>query len=119
MDYQHINLDFLEQFARGDKNRMVKYIQMFLKAGPAGIDSMQHHYDAKDWEQLKSAAHSLKPQVGYMGINSLKQIIPRIEEYAREQVNLDEVPELISKVRGICDGAFEELRDAVGKLENS
>lgn len=77
---------------------------------------MRDNYAAKDWEQLKAAAHSLKPQVGYMGMDSLKEVIPRIEEYAREKKNLDEVPALIEKVEGICESAYTELRQALEQL---
>jgi HPt (histidine-containing phosphotransfer) domain-containing protein len=117
MAHQHIDLAFLEQFTRGDKARMAKYIRMFLQAAPAGIESMQQHYDNRNWEQLKSAAHSLKPQVGYMGIGSLKETVQRIEEYAREQRRTEELPGLIQQVRETCQGAFGELRDAAAELE--
>lgn len=116
MAYDHINLTFLEEFAKGDSKRMKRYINMFLQSAPGGIESMRTHYAGQDWEQLKSAAHSLKPQVGYMGIASLKEIIPRLEEYAREKKNLEQIPQLIDEVESICGNAFEELRQAVRSM---
>ena len=118
MEQQHIDLAFLEQFTKGDKTRMAKYIRMFLKAAPGGIDAMETHLEKKEWEQLKSAAHSLKPQVGYMGIGSLKETVQRIEEYAREQRRTDEIPVLVNQVRSTCQSAFEELRVAADRLES-
>jgi HPt (histidine-containing phosphotransfer) domain-containing protein len=118
MAYQHIDLAFLEQFTKGDKSRMAKYIRMFLQAAPPGIEAMRTHYQARDWEQLKSAAHSLKPQVGYMGIASIKEAVQRIEEFAREQKRLEEVPQLIERVHDTCEAAFGELRQAAQSLES-
>ena len=34
----------------------------------------------EDWEQLRINAHSLKPQADFMGINSLKEELIKIEE---------------------------------------
>ena len=53
MVYQHIDLTFLKQFTSGDINRMKRYIGMFLDSAPAGIESIQTYFKAKDWEQLR------------------------------------------------------------------
>ncbi len=117
MVYRHIDLTFLKQFTSGDINRMKRYIGMFLDSAPAGIESIQTYFKAKDWEQLRSAAHSLKPQIGYMGIHNIKDSIQGIEEGARAQNELDQLPDLIAKVEQECNLAFSELRDALENLD--
>lgn len=114
--YNRINLAFLEQFTNNDKAKMIKYINMFLQLAPASIDTMKQQHAAADWNNLKTTAHSLKPQLAYMGIESLRENIIRIEEYAGEEKNPDIIGNLIAVVESGCTEAFDELKDVIGKI---
>ncbi|HMX04699.1 MAG TPA: Hpt domain-containing protein [Ferruginibacter sp.] len=114
--YNRINLAFLETFTNNDKAKMIKYINMFLQLAPASIETMKQQHAAGDWNNLKTTAHSLKPQLAYMGIESLRENVIRIEEYAGEQKNPDSIAQLISLVDTGCTEAFAELQDVIGKI---
>ena len=116
MQYQMINLAFLENFTKNDMSKMVKYINMFLQLAPASIETMKQQHAAADWVNLRTTAHSLKPQFAYMGIDSLKESILRIEEYAGESKNPEMIAELIKTVDVGCKIAFAELNDVIQKI---
>ena len=82
---------------------------MFLKATPGLLDTIDKSLDIKDWETLRVTAHSLKPQLSYMGIKSLEETIKTIEFNAGHGLNLDTMPDLISKLRTDCNTAMVEL----------
>ncbi len=115
-NYKRINLSFLENFTKNDSGKMIKYINMFLQLAPPSIQTMKHQFELGDWNNLKTTAHSLKPQFAYMGIESLKEIILRIEEYAGEQKNPESIHSLILLVEEGCNEAFMELKDVVQKI---
>jgi HPt (histidine-containing phosphotransfer) domain-containing protein len=110
---QHTDFTFLKSFTQGNHDRMVKYIGSFLAMAPEKISQMKKALDEKNWSDLRTAAHSLKPQLAYMGINSIKEDILAIEENAGEEKNLDQLPALVSKVETVCTAAFVELNDFV------
>lgn len=56
---------------------------------------MRHNIDNGDWEQLRINAHSLKPQVDFMGIKSLKDELIKIEEAVKMR-NFDELENLLN-----------------------
>lgn len=116
MSYQMINLAFLENFTKKDNAKMVKYIQMFLQLAPVSIATMKQQHASADWNNLRTTAHSLKPQLAYMGIDSLKEHILRIEEYAGEGKNPDTIANLIMQVESGCNTAFAELTEVIQKL---
>jgi len=116
MEYQKINLSFLENFTRNDQAKMVKYINMFLQLAPGSIETMKRQHAAADWVNLRTTAHSLKPQLAYMGIDSLKESVLRIEEYAGEAKNPEVIATLIATVESGCRDAFIELQDVIQKL---
>jgi HPt (histidine-containing phosphotransfer) domain-containing protein len=110
---KHTDFTFLKSFTQGNNERMVKYISSFLGMAPEKLSTMKKALDEKNWNELRTAAHSLKPQLAYMGINSIKEDILAIEENAGEEKNLDQLPALVSKVETVCNRAFVELNDFV------
>jgi HPt (histidine-containing phosphotransfer) domain-containing protein len=110
------DISFLETFTSGNREKMTRYIRMFLDAAPGAISLMRTQLEAGEFRQLKTTAHSIKPQLSYMGIASLKEKILRIEEYAETGEKKEELSKLIEEVDHTCKIAFRELEDLIGKM---
>lgn len=115
-EYKVINLEFLSSFTQNNDAKMVRYIGMFLDLAPKAINQMKEQLANKDFVQLKTTAHSLKPQLGYMGIASVKETVIRIEEYADGKGRSEEISALIAKVDETCQVAYTELKQAIEKI---
>ncbi|MFN3939657.1 MAG: Hpt domain-containing protein, partial [Chitinophagales bacterium] len=102
MEPSLINLRFLESFTNGDTAKMKKYINMFIQSAPDAINQMKQLHAAGNWNQLRTVAHSLKPQLGYMGIDTVKELILRIEEYAGEGKKTDIIAQMITELESTC-----------------
>jgi HPt (histidine-containing phosphotransfer) domain-containing protein len=107
------NLTFLKSFTGGNNEKMAKYINMFLQLAPGIVANMDLHLQNSEWSLLKSVAHSLKPQVGYMGMKEAEELIKTIENNAAELINLDKVPEQIQEFKKIFSVAQQELNDTL------
>ena len=83
MEGPHIDLAYLERFCKGDRSRMEKYIQMYLHGAPGLFAKLTALLNAGDSEGLAVAAHSLRPQVNYMGAQGIFDLLTLIEENAR------------------------------------
>ena len=105
-----IDLTFLKTFTSGDKVKMSKYINMFLKHAPVLLSAIQRNLQESNWSDLKIAAHSLKPQLKYMGIGELESIVILIEQMSSEEKRLDKLPSLIDQLNTICQKAMTELK---------
>ena len=88
-----IDLTFLKKFTKDDTQKMKRYISLYLDVAPKTFEEMQRNLENKDWEQLRINAHSLKPQADFMGINSLKEELIKIE-HAVKSNNLDIIDNL-------------------------
>ena len=75
-----VDLTFLKKFAKDDPKKMKRYISLYLDVSPKTFEEMKRNLANEDWEQLRINAHSLKPQADFMGINSLKEELIKIEE---------------------------------------
>ena len=78
-----VDLTFLKKFTKDDSQKMKRYISLYLDVAPKIFVEMKLNLRDKNWEQLRINAHSLKPQADFMGINSLKEELIKIEEAVR------------------------------------
>src|SRR6185369_9011885 len=107
------DLTFLQSFTGGNKDKMNKYINIFLQMCPGQLDAMQNLLEGNNYDGLRATAHSLKPQITYMGIKQGEGLIKNIEQYAAEKINLEQLPQLLSTFKEICGKAMNELKEEV------
>lgn len=107
------NLSFLEGFAKGDKAKMKKYISMYLSTAPGVILEMISELEAKNWQNLRLKAHSIKPQVQYMGISQLKDILADIEDIILNDSDKLPLADLVKRAKILNDQAVSELTQFV------
>jgi len=90
-----VDLTFLKKFTKDDHIKMKRYISLYLDVAPKPFEEMQRNLENKDWEQLRINAHSLKPQADFMGIESLKEELIKIEEAIKAK-NFDVLENLLN-----------------------
>lgn len=113
---QVIDMSFLKQFTGGNPEKQKKYISMFVDNGPELLKKINKALEEKDYESLRVAAHSLKPQLSYMGIKEEVSNIFLIEQTAGQPAHRDRLPRLIHQLQLLCTKAVEELRQELQEL---
>jgi len=61
--------------------------------------------------------HKIKPKYSYIGIISLHDDIVRLHKNALDEINLGEIPDLVSRIVEVSEKAFVELKDELQKIE--
>ncbi len=107
------DMQFLKQFTGGNAEKMQKYIGMFLDNGPRLLTNIDQGLSAKDYQAIKIAAHSMKPQLSYMGVKEDISHIFLIEQTAGESAHFERLPSLISHLKKVCEKAFKELKQPI------
>lgn len=110
---QATDLTFLNSMTGGNKEKMTKYINMFLQNAPPLVAQLDQQLQAADWSSIKTTAHTLKSQFSYMGAHAARDIAQTIEKNAAENSNLDQIPSQIQKIKEIFQTACEELKAAL------
>ena len=105
------DMHFLQQLTSNNPEKQKKYIGMFLENAPKLLDNIDKALVAKDYPTIKIAAHSLKPQLSYMGVKEEISKIFLIEQSAGEAAHFDTLPQLITNLKHLCIKAFEELKN--------
>lgn len=104
-----IDMNFLQQFTKGDATKQNKYILMFLENAPKLLAQLHLGLSNNDFEMIKIAAHSLKPQLSYMGVTEDVSNVFMLEQSAGETAHQSLIPDLVQHVEKVCSKAFEEL----------
>ena len=95
---------------------MKMFIQTFLKTAESALVEINQQLEARNWPDLRRVAHSLKPQLSYMGITMLAPVIVQIEEQAGNETALETMPALVAQLSAITRQAMEELRKEAERL---
>lgn len=104
------DMHFLKQFTNGNTEKMNKYIGMFLENAPRLLDNIFTGIAGKDYYAVKVAAHSLKPQLSYMGVKEEVSHVFLTEQSAGEPAHQEHLPRLAENLKAVCEKAFEELK---------
>ncbi len=107
------DMNFLNQFTGGNPEKRKKYIRMFMENGALLLNKIKTALAQKDYATIKVAAHSLKPQLGYMGIREEVSNIFLIEQAAGSAAHYDRLPRLINQLDRLCSQAFAELEAGI------
>jgi HPt (histidine-containing phosphotransfer) domain-containing protein len=107
---QLYELSQLEAVAAGSQEFVNKMVDMFLSLSPELVNRMKSSLNAKDWDDLRSAAHKLKPSIDMMGIASLTGKIREIEGNAKTQTQLDSLPNLLKELEETLENVYDQLR---------
>lgn len=78
-----MDLAYLDRFCKGDRTRMERYVEMYLKGSSTLYEDLKSKVAAADGEGAARAAHSLRPQVNYMGATPLVERLAELENMAR------------------------------------
>jgi HPt (histidine-containing phosphotransfer) domain-containing protein len=105
-----IDLTFLQSFTGGSKEKMAKYIGIFLQMAPGQLDLMKQHLTAGNYDGLRGTAHALKPQITYMGIKSGEDLVKKIERQAADKVDVESLPGMLDEFTALCNQAMAELK---------
>jgi CheY-like chemotaxis protein len=106
----NIDLTYLREIAGGSNEFMKEMIETFIQQTPAMIDMMDKYQSEGKWTELAGLAHKMKPTIEFMGIHSIRDTVKTLEANAREQKQLDALPQMIEQVRVACSKAIEELK---------
>ncbi len=86
-----INLDNLKSISRNKPEKLKKYIDMFLKNIPIDLENLISSKNHQDWVSVKSYAHKIKGNLGYMGVTSIQKEILYLEQLDIEEIDESEI----------------------------
>jgi HPt (histidine-containing phosphotransfer) domain-containing protein len=104
-----IDLTFLREFCKDNKEKMAHYIHLFLESAPEQVESMKSDADAGNWQAVRTTAHSLKPQLTFIGVGYMQPLVEKIESASVSANMTSETITLLGMLEDHMEVAFNQL----------
>lgn len=114
--FKTIDLEHLKELTKDNKDRILKYISIFLQNLPDEIEILKKHGEQKDFRSIRESLHKIKGIVAYMGIKSLTRLFSSVEYANLEQMNEQDLKNFFIEIDETCTKAIEELKEVQKEL---
>jgi hypothetical protein len=104
-----INPKGLIKIARGDKKRVLKYLNQFLELIPNRIEGLKKSIKAEDRKMTRQLLHQMSPQLQFFGI---MEVIPPIQRLEKEYqtIPIEELQTMVQHILSILEEACQEVK---------
>ena len=109
IEFKTINLTHLRTLTKNDPQKILKYIDIFLRNLDQDLADFKQQVSAEDWQALGKVAHKMKGNSSYMGISELETIFASVQHYGELGVDADEVRIVTQRIDELCEAAVKEL----------
>lgn len=105
---RYTDMYFLKELSDNNEQFYKDFLIMFLTNIPIAISSIKKSFDTQDWENLKLAAHKVKPSFNYVGLKELNTLAAKIEMQAKVK-DPSNILEMIARIEEVMLYATKEL----------
>jgi PAS domain S-box-containing protein len=109
-EIQLYSLAQLEETGRGDEKFLQEMLQLVVQQIPAGVDEIKTAYLAKRFDTIRKVAHRIKPVLGNLCIDVLKDEIREMETLATENRHSPRLEKLIGHLEEVASKVIADIR---------
>ncbi len=104
------NLDYVRELSEDNDEFFREFLELFINTTPETLENLNRSIKASDWEGVRQAAHKMKPSLNYLGMTTTRETAVKVEEYAKEKKNVEEIPQMIEQLNADCEKAITEIK---------
>ena len=112
-----LDLSYLRDMSGDSAEFMIEMIDMFKSQTPLYIADLEAAIAAGEWEKAAGFAHKIKPTLSYVGREDARGHLQYIENSAKEQKDLSEMPGAFKHFSDFAAILYRQLDEAKAELE--
>jgi signal transduction histidine kinase/HPt (histidine-containing phosphotransfer) domain-containing protein len=116
MPQTYTDLSYLTELSGGEPDLVKAAVEKFVDSTPEMLDRLNEHLASQNYKELARAAHKLKSSVAFMGIESIREAIVRVEVVSKSDGPKSELPGLVQQIRSVVQASYRELQDKVASM---
>ncbi|WP_299457284.1 ATP-binding protein [uncultured Microscilla sp.] len=113
----YIDMSYLEEVSIGDSSFILDIAELFIHQTCIDIDKVRALMTAQNWEDMALAVHKVKPTFKLLGIKPAEKNLEKLQNYAKQTINIDQLPTLLQEVEDIYQLAVAELKQKLSLSE--
>lgn len=112
----NIDLTGLSELVGGKEDKIIKYIDLFLKNVPKDFAILKQQFASQQWEECGKTAHKIKGNASYMGIEQAKELLVQVEKMKEEVAQVDKNRDIVVELEAVLRNASQDLISLKTKL---
>jgi HPt (histidine-containing phosphotransfer) domain-containing protein len=116
MDYEFINMEYLDSVSGGDPDILREIIVLFKVQSAEIYNEMKSNLADRNYVPLGLLAHKAKSSVAIMGMNDLASMLKTFELQAKEGKESELYDSYITRFKTETEAAIKELENIVDNL---
>jgi|SRR6185437_10528165 len=105
-----IDLSYLNEISKGDKNFIKEMIDIFLSETPEEIKQLEEAIAKTNFEKIRAVCHHMKSTVPFVGLDIvIGKELAEIENLALERKGIEIIVANFSKIKTTFQQAYQEL----------
>jgi CheY-like chemotaxis protein/HPt (histidine-containing phosphotransfer) domain-containing protein len=112
---RYTDMHFLKELSDNNDQFYKDFLIMFLTNIPIAISSIKKSFETENWENLKLAAHKVKPSFNYVGLKELNTLAAKIEMQAKVK-DPSNILEMIARIEEVMVYATKELEQELNSF---
>jgi HPt (histidine-containing phosphotransfer) domain-containing protein len=114
----HYDLGKLSKLLGDDKAEIIDLIEKFIELTPEYSAALYIAYEQNNFEEVARTAHKIKSSLELLASGNLRSNIRLINEYARNQENLEKLPKLIKYFSENIPVLLRQLGEKATEMRN-
>ena len=103
-----VDLTYLRNISNDNQKFIDDMIAAFLESIPKSIQEIKMNSEVSEWAEFARAIHKIKPSLTLIGLHSSKEKALLLEDLAKQQKNIDRIPQLAND---LCEELIDALRE--------
>lgn len=113
--YRLIDPDAIYENLMNNTDLIRQFLQLYQTQIPTDFAALKTAVERKDFQDISSRAHHIKPTMEYIGATALRTDLQKLETAAKEQTDMTELDLLFKDL----DDKFETLLQEIERFTNS
>ena len=110
MNYNIINIDTIKNSMMGNDDMVKQFVGMYLSQCPVDFENLEKAVSSQSHQDIKDAAHHIKPTMEYIGASNLRLAFQEIESMGKEKAKIELIAEKFNVLRLQFNDMLEELK---------
>ncbi|RZK21099.1 MAG: Hpt domain-containing protein [Pedobacter sp.] len=117
-DNHPLDLSYLTEMVGHNPEFMIEVFDTFIEQTPFYLAELEDALSNENWDKVGNCAHKIKPTFSYVGRNDVKDFVHSIEHNARNQIDLEQIPADVERLKGLLVHIYAQLEMAKKEIQS-
>lgn len=108
---KYFNLQYLYSLSNENSDFLKEMIDVFFEQINEFTSSINKAIEETNWHTIHKSSHKFKSSLRVMGIENLTVHFEAVHKFAKEQIRIEEIKNLVDDIIHYCKKCMNELKD--------